>query len=60
MGTFDINYLDDDNEWVLIACDADLQECIDISRSLTANNIIKLLVQYVMTNMGGSCESYEE
>jgi hypothetical protein len=34
MGTFDINYLGDDNEWALIACDADLQECVDISRSL--------------------------
>jgi hypothetical protein len=45
MGTFDIKYLDDDNEWVLIACNADLQEYIDISRSSTASNIIKLLVR---------------
>jgi hypothetical protein len=60
MGTFDIKYLNDDNECVLIACDADLEECIDISRSLTARNILRLLVQYVMANMGSSCESYQE
>ncbi|XP_059442832.1 protein NLP6-like [Corylus avellana] len=57
MGTFDIKYLDDDNEWVLIACDADLQECIDISRSSTASNIIRLLVHDLTANLGSSCES---
>lgn len=56
MGTFDIKYLDDDNEWVLITCDADLQECIDISRP-SASNIIRLLVQDIMPNLGSSCES---
>jgi hypothetical protein len=60
MGTFDIKYLDDDNEWVLIACDADLQECIDISRSSTASKIIRLLVQDVMADLGSSCESSRE
>ncbi|CAA2956671.1 NLP6-like isoform X1 [Olea europaea subsp. europaea] len=56
LGTFDIKYLDDYHEWVLIACDADLQECIDISRS-TGGNIIRLCVHDITANLGSSCES---
>lgn len=56
MGTFDVKYLDDDHEWVLIACDADLQECADISRS-SGSNIIRLLVNDRTANLGSSCES---
>ncbi|KAF5729766.1 protein NLP7-like [Tripterygium wilfordii] len=56
VGSFDIKYLDDDHEWVLIACDADLQECIDISQS-SDSNIIRLLVHDAMANLGSSCES---
>ncbi|XP_073025391.1 LOW QUALITY PROTEIN: protein NLP6-like [Primulina eburnea] len=59
LGTFDIKYLDDDHEWVLIACDADLQECIDVSRS-SGGNIIRLLVHDMMANLGSSCESSGE
>ncbi|KAK0586458.1 hypothetical protein LWI29_007283 [Acer saccharum] len=63
VGTFDIKYLDDDQEWVLIACDADLQECLDISRSSSsssARNIIRLLIHEVTANLGSSCESTAE
>ncbi|RDY03648.1 Protein NLP7 [Mucuna pruriens] len=49
-GTFDIKYLDDDHEWVLIACDADLQECMDVSRS-SGSNIIRVLVHDIMSNL---------
>ncbi|XP_057773588.1 protein NLP7 isoform X2 [Salvia miltiorrhiza] len=59
LGTFDIKYLDDDHEWVLIACDADLLECFDVSRS-SGGNIIRLLVHDIMANLGSSCESSGE
>ncbi|KAK1408231.1 hypothetical protein QVD17_39866 [Tagetes erecta] len=40
VGTFDLKYLDDDHERVLIACDSDLQECVELSGC----NMIRLLV----------------
>lgn len=59
IGPFEIKYLDDDHEWVLIACDADLQECVDISKS-SGSNMIRLLVNDIMPNLGSSCESSGE
>lgn len=59
VGTFDVKYLDDDHEWVLFACDADWQECVDISRS-SGCNMIRLLVHDMMANLGSSCESSGE
>lgn len=59
VGTFDIKYLDDDHEWVLIACDADLQECMDVSKS-SGSNIIRVLVHDITSNLGSSCESSGE
>ncbi|ERN06588.1 hypothetical protein AMTRI_Chr01g135370 [Amborella trichopoda] len=59
MGTFDIKYLDDDQEWVLLACDADLQECIDILMA-SMGHVIRLLVHDVVSNLGSSCESSGE
>ncbi|KAL3619516.1 hypothetical protein CASFOL_037086 [Castilleja foliolosa] len=56
MGTFDIKYLDDDHEWVLIACDVDFQECVDLSMS-SGSNIIRLSVQDKSVHLGSSCES---
>ncbi|KAK9144035.1 hypothetical protein Syun_013435 [Stephania yunnanensis] len=56
IGTFDIKYLDDDHEWVLLACDADLRECMNVSR-LPGRNVIRLLVHDIHANLGSSCES---
>lgn len=56
LGTFEIKYLDDDNEWVLIACDADLHECVDVSKS-SGSNLIRLVVHDPMPQLGSSCES---
>ncbi|MED6121166.1 hypothetical protein PIB30_027651 [Stylosanthes scabra] len=56
IGTFDIKYLDDDNEWVLISCDADLLECMDVLTS-SGSNMIRLVVHDIVSILGSSCES---
>ncbi|KAL8170709.1 hypothetical protein V2J09_022513 [Rumex salicifolius] len=59
VGTFEIKYLDDDHEWVLISCDSDLQECLDVTRS-SGSNIIRLCIHDILGNLGSSCESTGE
>jgi hypothetical protein len=41
---FDLKYLDDEEEWMLITCDADIKECIDVAQTL-GRHMVKLTVR---------------
>ncbi|XP_031484630.1 protein NLP3-like [Nymphaea colorata] len=53
---FDVKYLDDDQEWILLACEDDFQECIDIVKSC-GKHLIRLLISEMVPNLGSSCDS---
>lgn len=56
VGTFDVRYLDDDQEWVMLSCDADLKECMEIAR-LSGVHVIRLSVLDIVSFLGSSCGS---
>ncbi|KAG8089663.1 hypothetical protein GUJ93_ZPchr0011g27795 [Zizania palustris] len=56
VGTFQLKYKDDEDDWVILASDADLQECLDILNT-TRLHILKLQVQDVLCPTGSSSGS---
>ncbi|PSR89541.1 hypothetical protein CEY00_Acc29744 [Actinidia chinensis var. chinensis] len=51
-----IKYQDEDQDWILIACDADFQCCLKFSSS-SGNQLIRLLVFDKVSNSGKSLKS---
>ncbi|CBI24631.3 unnamed protein product, partial [Vitis vinifera] len=56
IGTFQLKYLDDEEEWVMLVNDADLQECLDILEDVGSRSV-KFLVRDTPAAMGSSGSS---
>lgn len=56
VGSFNVKYQDEDQEWVLISCDEDLQACVKFS-SFLRNQVIRLLVTDKISNAEKSLKS---
>ncbi|CAL9200863.1 unnamed protein product [Musa hybrid cultivar] len=56
VGTFRLKYRDDEDDWVMLANDSDLEECIDALQNIVSRSI-KLQVSDVPCNIGSSSSS---
>ncbi|KAM7266527.1 hypothetical protein ACFE04_004424 [Oxalis oulophora] len=55
-GTFQLKYLDDEDEWVMLVSDSDLQECVEVMEYLGTHKV-KFLVRDVPCALGSSSGS---
>ncbi|XP_071685984.1 protein NLP9-like [Rutidosis leptorrhynchoides] len=55
-GTFQLKYKDDEEEWVLLVCESDWRECVEILES-SGTRIVKFLVRDATFGMGSSGSS---
>ncbi|KAL1180952.1 hypothetical protein V6Z11_A02G013700 [Gossypium hirsutum] len=55
-GTFQLNYLDDEGEWVMLVSDSDLHECLEIMEYVGTRSV-KFQVRDVPCTMGSSSSS---
>ncbi|XP_010930267.1 protein NLP2 [Elaeis guineensis] len=56
VGTFQLKYMDDEEEWVILAGDSDLQECLDVLEDVGSRSV-KLQVRDVPCATGSSASS---
>ncbi|EHA8589730.1 protein NLP2 [Cocos nucifera] len=56
VGTFQLKYMDDEEEWVILAGESDLQECVDILEDVGSRSV-KLQVRDVPCATGSSASS---
>ncbi|KAL5781206.1 hypothetical protein ACOSP7_006235 [Xanthoceras sorbifolium] len=55
-GAFQLKYLDDENEWVMLVSESDLHECLEILDSIGTRNV-KFLVRDIPSAVGSSGSS---
>ncbi|KAK2641928.1 hypothetical protein Ddye_023691 [Dipteronia dyeriana] len=56
IGTFQLRYLDDEEEWVMLVSESDFQECLEILDSIGTRNV-KFLVRDIPCVVGSSSSS---